>query len=105
MTSSNGNIFRVTAHLWGESAGHWWIPLTKASDAEFGVETNGWANYRDAGDLIRHGAHCDVTGMERISIFSSPGHYGHAIDLRALTLYNFQEWSIQGANAVSKLPL
>ena len=27
MTSSNGNIFRVT--------GHRWIPLTKASDAEF----------------------------------------------------------------------
>ena len=31
-TSSNGNIFRVTAPLWGESTGHRWIPLTKASD-------------------------------------------------------------------------
>ena len=34
MTSSNGNIFRVTGPLCGESTGHRWIPLTKASDAE-----------------------------------------------------------------------
>ena len=34
MTSSNGNIFRVTDPLWGESTGHRWIPLTKASDVE-----------------------------------------------------------------------
>ena len=34
MTSSNGNIFRVTGPLWGESTGDRWIPPTKASDAE-----------------------------------------------------------------------
>ena len=34
MTSSNGNIFRVTGHLGGESTGHRWIPRTKTSDAE-----------------------------------------------------------------------
>ena len=34
MTSSNGNIFRVTVPLCGEFIGHRWIPLTKAS---FGV--------------------------------------------------------------------
>ena len=34
MTSSNGNIFRVTGPLWGEFTGNRWIPLTKASDAE-----------------------------------------------------------------------
>ena len=33
MTSSNGNIFRVTCTLGGEFNGHWWILLTKASDA------------------------------------------------------------------------
>ena len=33
MTSSNGNIFRITGHLCGEFTGHRWIPLTKASDA------------------------------------------------------------------------
>ena len=34
MTSSNGNIFRVTGPLWRESTGYWWITLTKASDVE-----------------------------------------------------------------------
>ena len=34
MTSSNGNIFRVTGPLWGESIDDRWIPLTKASDVE-----------------------------------------------------------------------
>ena len=34
MTSSNGNIFRVTCHLCEEFTGPRWIPHTKASDAE-----------------------------------------------------------------------
>ena len=34
MTSSNGDIFRVTGHLCGEFTGPRWIPRTKASDAE-----------------------------------------------------------------------
>ena len=34
MTSSNGNIFRITGHLYGEFTGPRWIPLTKASDAD-----------------------------------------------------------------------
>ena len=34
MTSSNGNIFRVTGNLCGEFPGPRWIPHTKASDAE-----------------------------------------------------------------------
>ena len=34
VTSSNGNIFRVTGHLCGEFNGPRWIPHTKASDAE-----------------------------------------------------------------------
>ena len=69
MTSSNGNIFRVTAPLCGEFTGHRWIPHSKASDAElwcFLWSTpwiNGWINNREAGDLIRHRAHYDVTLM------------------------------------------
>ena len=31
---TKGKYFRVTGPLWGESTGHWWIPLTKASDVE-----------------------------------------------------------------------
>ena len=34
MTSSNGNIFRVTGPLCGEFTGHRWIPCTKTSNAE-----------------------------------------------------------------------
>ena len=34
MTSSNGNISRVTGHLCGEFTGHRWIPRTEASDAD-----------------------------------------------------------------------
>ena len=34
MTSSNGNIFRVTGRLCGEFTGHQWISRTKASNAE-----------------------------------------------------------------------
>ena len=37
MTSSNGNIIRVTGHLCGEFTGHRWIPRTKASDAGLGI--------------------------------------------------------------------
>ena len=34
VTSSNGNIFRVTGPLCGEFTGHRWIPRTKPGDAE-----------------------------------------------------------------------
>ena len=34
MTSWNGNIFRVTGPLWGESTGHRWFSLTRASVAD-----------------------------------------------------------------------
>ena len=71
MTPSNGNIFRVTGPLWGESTGHRWVPLTKASAAELWCfiwstpekkkkKKNGRVNNREAGDLRRHRAHCDV---------------------------------------------
>ena len=34
VTSSNGNIFRITGHLCGEFTGPRWIPRTRASDLE-----------------------------------------------------------------------
>ena len=72
MTSSNGNVFRVTGHLFGEFTGHRWIPRTKASDAELWcflliwAWTNGWLYNRDAGDLRCLRAHYDVTVMETL---------------------------------------
>ena len=62
MTSSNGNIFRITGPLCGEFTGH--------RDAElwhFLWSTpwiNGWVNNREADDLRRHRAHYDVTVMK-----------------------------------------
>ena len=63
MTSSNGNIFRVTGHLCGEFTRDRWIPRTKASDSEFSLICawiNGWVNNREAGELRCHRAHYDV---------------------------------------------
>ena len=66
MTSSNGLSFRVTGSLCEEFTSHRWIPLTKASDADFWYslwsvpEKNGWVNSREAGDLRRHCVHYDV---------------------------------------------
>ena len=70
MTSSNGNIFRVTGTLCGEFTGDRWIPLTKASDAELwcflwsAPWINGRVNNREAGVLRRNRAHYDVIAMQ-----------------------------------------
>ena len=69
MTSSNGNIFRVTGLLCGEFIGRRWIPLTKASNSELWCFLSsapcikGWVNNREVGDLRRHHAHYDVIVM------------------------------------------
>ena len=69
MTSSNGNIFRVTGHL---CAGNSPVPGEfPAKDQWRGVLMfplirvwiNGWENNREAGDLRRCRAHYDVTVM------------------------------------------
>ena len=89
MTSSNGNLFRVTGPLWGESTGHWWIPLTKASDAGLWfllicTWTNGWVSNRDAGDLRRHRAHYDVSVMH--------GYDENCVENAGCITYHFCFW-------------
>ena len=59
MTSSNGNIFRITGPLCGEFTSHQWIPLTKASD-EFWCFL--WCAPHNR-DLRHHHAHYDITVM------------------------------------------
>ena len=61
MTSSNGNIFRVTDPLWGECTGHQWRGALMFSF--ICAWANGWANRIDAGDLRLHNAHYDVIVM------------------------------------------
>ena len=64
MTSSNGNIFRVTGPLWAVDSPHkgQWRGALLMYSLICGWP-NGWANNRDACDLIRHHAHYDVVVM------------------------------------------
>ena len=83
MTSSNGNIFRVTGPLCGEFTDHRWIPLTTQQGQWRGalmfslicVWINDWANNREAGELRRHRGNYDVTVMDstRARSFHSRG--------------------------------
>ena len=66
MTSSNGNIFRVTGPLWGEFTqssvnsphkGQWRGALMISLIRTW---RDGWVNNRDAGGLWRNGAHYGV---------------------------------------------
>ena len=79
ITSSNGNIFRVTGHLFGEFTGPRWSPHTKASDVELWcfficVRINGWVNNRKAGDLRRYRTHYDVSVM--FHVYANLCHFG-----------------------------
>ena len=63
MTSSNGNIFRVTGPLWGNSVvtGEFPArrPVTRSFDVFFDLHKR-WVNTRESGDLRCHRAHYDV---------------------------------------------
>ena len=62
MTSSNGNIFRVTGHLC-----QWCGALMFSLIC---VWINGWVNNREAGDLRRYRVHYDVTVMKSTNFCS-----------------------------------
>ena len=87
MTSSNGNIYRLTGPLCGEFTGYRWIPLTKATDVELWwcffficVWINCWINNRKAGYLRCHCAHYDVIVM-RVNIYQVGLISCHCIDV------------------------
>ena len=63
MTSSNGNIFRVTGLLLPTNSTHkgQWRGVLMFS--LICARTNGYANHRDAGDLRRHRANYHLTVM------------------------------------------
>ena len=73
MTSSNGNIFRVTgpsvrgiqpSSVNSPHKGQWCRALMFSVICAW---INGWVNHREAGDLRRHRAHYDVTLMPFLS--------------------------------------
>ena len=67
MTSSHGNIFRVTGYLCGEFTSQRWIHKGQWRGALMFpliyAWINGWVNNREAGDWRRHRGHYDVTVM------------------------------------------
>ena len=72
MTSSNGNIFRVTGPLCGEFSP---VPVNSPHKGQWRgalmfslicVWINGWVNNREAGHLRRHRGHYDVIVMNHI---------------------------------------
>ena len=75
MTSSNGNIFRVTWPLCGEFT----VPVNSQHKGQWRgalmfsvicVWINGWVNEREAGDLRRHRGHYDVIVMATVFVAS-----------------------------------
>ena len=88
MTSSNGNIFRVTGTLCGEFTSQRWIPRTKSSDAELWFFLIcGWINdrikNRKAGDLRHHLAHYGVIVMNWVKMTENV--YRRAVHVQILT--------------------
>ena len=68
MTSSNGNIFRVTGPLCGEFTGPGDFPTQRPVTRSFDVfficaRINDWVNKREAGDLRRYRGHYVVIVM------------------------------------------
>ena len=83
MTSSNGNIFRVTGPLCGEFTGDLWIPLTKASDAELWCFLSSAPEQRLRKQWRRrwfetHRAHYDITVMLLVFMLRKARHLLHA---------------------------
>ena len=76
MKSWNGNIFRVTGPLWGNtpvtSGFPSQRPVTRSFDVFLDLRLNKRSlNNRDGGDLRRHCAHCDVAVMACSTIFTA----------------------------------
>ena len=68
MTSSNGNIFRVTGLLCGELTGPSEFPTQRPVTRNFDVVLicvwiNDWVNNREAGELRRYRGHYGVIVM------------------------------------------
>ena len=78
ITSSNGNIFRVTGPLCGEFTGVRGIPRSPVNSPNKGqwrgalmfslicIWINGWVNNREAGDLRCHHTHHNVIVMHTV---------------------------------------
>ena len=76
MTSSNGNLFRVTGPLCEEFTGPGEFPsqtpVIRSFDVFFDLRpSKRWVNNPEAGDLRRHRAHYDVNVMRNVNVSAS----------------------------------
>ena len=99
MTSSNGNIFRVTGPLCGEFTGpgefphkgQWRGALMFSLTC---VWISGWVNDREAADLRRHRGHYDVNVIcSRIS-WSLSGNYSKLISTWTVAMVDYTYFGI-----------
>ena len=99
MTSSRGNIFRVTVPLCGEFTDHRWIPLKGQWLGAFMFSficawKNVWANNCEAGDLGWHPAHYYVIVMDSLvagpyAAQSNVNHINCAVHVNTMLLWRF----------------
>ena len=99
ITSSNGNIFRVTGPFWVEFTGH----RTKASDAElwcflWSAPNERLSKHGETGDLRRHRAHYDVMIMWSLMIGYSLNYNCYEVQLLCCLLHH------TGSTIVNKNP-
>ena len=81
MTSSNGNIFRVTGPLCGKFTGPSEFPAWALMFSLIYARINDWVNNREAGDLRRYLGHYNVSVMY-ISLFrTTRTEMGHQKEL------------------------
>ena len=107
MTSSNGNIFRVTGHLCGEfpHKGQWRGTLMFTLICN---RINGWVNNCEAGDLRRNHAHYDVIVMTTLVVRVTPSRrYAPCIIASSQGIWNFKqqyicEWCCMGIPTATK---
>ena len=94
MTSSNGNIFRVTGPF---VRGIHWSPVYSPHKGQWlghllfsliHTWTNGWANNWNAGDLKLHRVHYDVTVMIAMQLIIALHEAGLSDQTRALAIHN-----------------
>ena len=111
MTSSKGNIFRVTGHLSPANSPHkgQWCGALMFSLICAWIDN--WVNNRDAGDLRRHRAHYDVNLMTKM-IINLPGmkgrqmpwkHACHRPDLPSPGIQSVLSWKRTQSSTANQL--
>ena len=114
MTSSNGNISRVTGPLCVEFTGDRWIPRTKGQGPVaqgfgvfFDLHLNKlWVNNGKAGDLRCHDAHYDVTVMIKYASeikCLDTGYPNCYIHLPNIFCINYLVWHCHGLPLMAKI--